>query len=108
MKETAVVGLLLLGCLSCAQPQPQSTDAELAALKSEVAQLRQQVENANRNQVQRWRIEMRQGVRSDIYLLDTATGRVWREYEDKRKGVMWWKESPRDDNPAPIVARTGT
>jgi hypothetical protein len=43
---------------------------------------------------------MRQGIRADIYLLDTATGRVWREYEDKRVG-MFWKESPRESLPNP-------
>jgi hypothetical protein len=95
---SALLLVFALGCEPLYVPK-----AKVDALQSQVDQLRKELDSAKAAQAApqsgRWRIEMRQGVRADTYLLDTATGRVWREYEDKKKDILWWKESPREDEP---------
>ena len=99
--------LVLALTVGCGAP-PDGSKAKVDALQSQVDQLRKELEAAKATQVApqsgRWLIEMRQGVRADTYLLDTATGRVWREYEDKKKDILWWKESPREDEPQHVPA----
>ena len=40
-----------------------------------------------------YEIYFRDGVRADTYLLDKKNGRVWREYQDTKSEMMFWKES---------------
>lgn len=89
--------LLLVLATGCDDP-PYVPKARVDSLESQISQLRAELATAKAERVNRWRIEMRSGVRADTYLLDTESGRVWREYEVS-EGKMSWQETPRSDRP---------
>ncbi len=105
--KTVVTAASFLALLACMPSQTRSNDAgpQINALKDEVQQLHQQIEVINKN-YQRYIIVMRPNIRADIYLLDTATGRVWREFEDTKTHQMFWKESSREDDPDEAARET--
>src|SRR5947208_2179218 len=94
----AILTVLLTGC----ELPGNAEKAEVEKLKTDIASLRQELATktkAEREGPSRWRIEMRAGVRADTYLIDTATGRVWREYEDPQTRLMFWSEMQKQDLP---------
>ena len=85
----AVIGLTLAATSIACQPASQDAQAlrqEIAALRNEVSGFKAELGRATL--YPRWRIELRSDVRDDTYLLDTATGRVWRVHRSEVEGLL--------------------
>jgi hypothetical protein len=88
--------LLVAGCddLNTTLRKSDGSNAEIAKLKGQLAQARAALEETTPG---RWRIEMRPGVRADTYLVDSGSGRIWRQVQDPLTHEIFWSEMSRED-----------
>jgi hypothetical protein len=88
--------LLVSGCddFTTTLRKSDGSNAEIAKLKGQLEQARAALAFTTPG---RWRIEMRPGVRADTYLMDSGSGRIWRQIQDPLTHEIFWSEMSRED-----------
>jgi hypothetical protein len=91
LASTVVVGILSINTTKSIALIGQNLSAqEIASLRDQISRLGKESESSEYG---RFKIVMRSDIRADTYLLDSKTGRIWREYRDPKTEDFWWKES---------------